>query len=103
MHSSLSNEERTIISWQYRALIIAILIFIVSVVVLRSVFHGTTKYAMVLTILPMFYIAFSSMKHRVSILRLRGQKGYSRGQRALLLGTILLIVEVATLIFFLSP
>jgi len=51
----------------------------------------------------MFYIAISSIKNRISIFRTKGQMEYARGQQAVLFGAILLIVEIATFIFLLTP
>ncbi|HCK65497.1 MAG TPA: hypothetical protein DHW49_04470 [Anaerolineae bacterium] len=103
MQNNISNEETKIITWQIRAFIIAVVTFVVSVILSRVVFQTTIKYAVLLTILPIFYIALSSIKNRISVIRLRGQKEYSRGQKAVLFGIALLVIEVATFIFFLTP
>ena len=98
-----TEEEKSIINWQFKAFFTGVVIFILSGILSKVVFHITMRYGALLTILPMFYVAISSMKNRVSILRLKGQKGYSRGQRAFFIGIILLIVEIATFIFLLTP
>ena len=104
MQSNITTEEeKNIINRQFKAFFIGIVIFVLSAILSRVVFQFTMRYGALLTILPMFYIAISSMKNRVSILRLRGQKDYSRGQRAFLFGIIILIVEIATFIFLLTP
>lgn len=105
MENNIRNEvdEKTIIKWQYGALIAAFIIFGPLAFVSRLMVHITIRYFALLAILPMFYIAISSMKNRVSIIRLRGQKEYPKGKQAFLYGAIFLIVEIATFIFFLTP
>ena len=98
-----AEEERTIIKWQYGAFIIALIIFVSLAILSRIVFHTTIRYVVLLAILPMFYIAISSMKHRVSILRRRGQKEYPKGKQAFLHGLIFLVIEIIAFIFFLTP
>jgi heme/copper-type cytochrome/quinol oxidase subunit 4 len=104
MQSDISTEEeKSIVNRQFKAFFVGVSIFVLSAILSRVVFHTTMRYGVLLTILPMFYIAISSMKNRVSILRLKGQKEYSRGQQAFIFGIIILIVEIATFIFFLTP
>ena len=103
MQGSTNTKEKTIINWQNKAVIATILIFVVSAFLSRVVFHSTMRYAALLTILPMLYIAISSMKNRISIFRLKGQKEYARGQQAFLFGAILLLVELTAFLFLLTP
>ena len=95
--------EKAIIKWQYGAFVIAVIIFISFGFISRSILHTTIRYAALTTILPMFYVAISSIKNRVSILRLKGQKEYSKDKQAVMFGAILLVVEIATFIFLLTP
>ncbi len=98
-----AKEEKAIIKRQFGVLIIAIIIIIPLTILLRLVYHNTLRYVFLLGTVPLFYIAFSSMKDRVSILRLREEKEYPKGKQAFLRGAIFLVIEIAALIFFLTP
>lgn len=98
-----SENEKAIIKWQYGAFVIAVIIFISFGFISQSILHITIRYTALITILPMFYIAISSIKNRVSVLRLRGQKEYSKDKQAIMFGAILLVVEIAAFIFLLTP
>jgi hypothetical protein len=99
-----ADKEKTIIKWQYGALISALIIIIPFGILTRLMFPSFLKYVVLTAILPMFYIAISSIKDRISIFRFKGmQSDYARGAQAMMFGIIFLIVEIATFIFILSP
>ena len=99
-----ADKEKTIIKWQYGAFITALIIIIPLGILTWFVFPSLLKYVVLTAILPMFYIAISSIKDRISIFRFkRMQNDYGRGAQAMIFGIIFLIVEIATFIFILSP
>ena len=97
-------KEKAIIKRQYGAFISALIIIIPFGILTWFLFSSFVKYVVLIAILPMFYIAISAIKDRVSIFRFkRMQSGYARGGEAMLFGILFLIVEIATFIFILSP
>ena len=74
------NQE-IVIKGQRIASIAAFVLFILADSISVKVF-GVEKYGVLGICIPMFYLGASSIKNRVSIVRLKGQKGYSRDTRA---------------------
>jgi hypothetical protein len=97
------EKEKTIIMWQYRAVIVALIVIIPFGILTRLAFPPFLKYVVLTAILPMFYIAISSIRDRISIFRFkRMQSDYARGAQAMIFGIVFLIVEIVTFIFILS-
>jgi len=53
--------------------------------------------------IPNLYLGASSIKNRVSIMRLRGQKGYSRDTRAVIFGIIIVVVALGYFFILFNP
>jgi hypothetical protein len=97
----VTNEE-IVIKRQWMALIAAfVLFFLAGFISLKMT--GVVKYGVIGACIPMLYIGGSSIKNRISIARLRGQKGYSRDRRAVVLGSIMLIIAITYLVIVFIP
>jgi hypothetical protein len=97
------TNEDSIIKWQWGALFAALILFLPACL-LSIKFFGTWKYGGVLSVcVQLFYIGMSSIINKISIGRVSGQKGYSKGTRAILMGTILLIIALVNMVTVLTP
>jgi uncharacterized membrane protein len=95
--------ETRIIKWQYIMVFTAVLLLLLTWIISKQEFH-TYKYAVLITNIPILFISISSITNRVSIIRLKGQKGYQKGTQAVIYGIILIIIEIAWVTyFFLNP
>ena len=86
--------EAVVIKRQWIAFVAAFVLFVLASFISVKVF-GVAKYSILGLCAPMAYLGISSIKHRVSIARLRGQKGYSRDTRAVVFGIIMLVLATA--------
>lgn len=94
------NQEKRIILWQYAAFFAAILLFI-PLSLLSLYLADSFKWGL-LMILPLhLFIAISSVKNQVSILRLRGRIEYSRGKQAVTYGKIMIAGTLVTAVIIL--
>lgn len=102
MENRLAAHEDAVIRGQWIAVIAAFVLFFVGGFLSARIF-GVTKYGALGVCLPMLYLGISSIKNRLSIIRFRGQKGYTRDKRAVTLGTIMLVLASAyTILVFVS-
>ena len=97
-----SEEEKIVIKYQWIAFVATFVLFFVAILISMRIF-GTMKYGMLTLSVPIFYIGLSSIKNRISVARLRGQKGYSRGTRAIIFGIVFLVGAVANIVIMLTP
>ncbi len=96
------NNEEIIIKRQWVAFIATFVLFFPAVFISLSVF-GIARYSILAVMIPMMYLGTSSIKNRVSIMRLRGQKGYSRDTRALIFGIITVVVALGYFFILFNP
>ncbi|MFZ1039835.1 MAG: hypothetical protein WCA79_13765 [Anaerolineales bacterium] len=95
------NEE-IVIKGQRIASIAAFVLFILADSISVKVF-GVEKYGVLGICIPMFYLGASSIKNRVSIVRLKGQKGYSRDTRAVVFGIIMVVIALGYIFILFIP
>jgi len=98
---SVTNEE-VVIKRQWMAFIAAFVLFALASLISVKVF-GVAKYGVLGVCIPMLYLGASSIKNRVSIVRLRGQKGFSRDTRAVIFGVIMVVVAVVYIVIVFTP
>jgi hypothetical protein len=94
--------EAVVIKRQWIAFVAAFVLFALASFISVRVF-GVAKYSILGLCLPMAYLGISSIKNRVSIARLRGQKGYSRDTRAVIFGVIMLVLATAYVVIVFTP
>ena len=102
MNDRPASHEETIIKRQWIAVAAAFVFFLVGGFISMRVF-GVTKYGVLGVCLPMLYIGASSIKNRISIVRVRGRQGYSRDKHAVTFGVILLVLAIAYLVLAFMP
>ena len=102
MESKPASHEETIIRRQWIAVITGLVLFFVGGY-LAERFLGDIKYGILGVCLPMLYLGLSSIRNRVSIIRLRGKKGYSRDQRAVALGGFMVALSILYVIMAFFP
>src|SRR5215213_1719450 len=93
MDSKPAAHEETIIKRQWIAVIAAFVLFAIGGLLSQRMF-GELKYGILGVCIPMLYLGISSIRNRVSIIRLRGKKEYSRDQRAVVLGSFMIILAI---------
>src|SRR5687768_2430749 len=93
MDSKTATHEATIIKRQWIAVIAAFVLFFAGGF-LAERFLGDIKYGILGVCLPMLYLGISSIRNRISIVRLRGNKDYSRDQRAVALGGFMIVLSI---------
>ena len=64
---------------------------------------GAARYSILAVMIPYLYLGASSIKNRVSIMRLRGQNGYSRDTRAVIFGIIMVVVALGYFFILFNP
>lgn len=98
-NQSAAQEER-IIRRQWIAVIAGFVLFFIGGSISQRLF-GVTEYGVVGVCLPLLYLGFSSIRNRISIIRLRGNKEHSRDRRAVILGTFMIVLAIAYLVMVL--
>ena len=102
MDSKPATHEETIIKRQWMAVIAAFVLFFAGGF-LTERFLGDIKYGILGVCLPMLYLGLSSIRNRISIVRLRGNKDYSRDQRAVVLGGFMIALSILYLVLAFFP
>jgi hypothetical protein len=102
MDNKSGVQEEIVIKRQWIAVIAAFVLFAVGGFLSQRMF-GDTRYGVLGVCIPMLYLGISSIKNRVSIIRLRGKKEYSRDSRAVTLGTFMIILAILYVVFALFP
>lgn len=102
MDNRLEAHEEVIIRRQWIAVVAAFILFFAGGFLSTRLF-GVTKYGALGVCIPMLYLGISSIKNRLSIIRFRGQKGYTRDKRAMTLGIIMLALASAYTILVFMP
>ena len=105
--TSLPDSEKNVLKWQYRVVFATMLLFIPLLYLSHLVFH-TLKYGLLAVCVSGFYLAGSSIKSRITIfIRWRGMdsivKGLPDGNKAVLFGFLLIIFDIAWIIFIFTP
>jgi hypothetical protein len=101
INKPVTNEE-IVIKRQCMAFTATFVLFALAGLISVKVF-GAIKYSVLGACIPMLYLGASSIKNRISIARLRGQKGYSRDTRAVIFGAIMLVVAIAYIVIVFTP
>ena len=102
MNDRLIVDEEIVIKRQWTALTAAFILFALGGFISLRLF-GVVKYGILGVCIPMLYLGVSSIKNRISIARFRGQKGYSRDRRAVVLGVIMLVVAIGYSVIVFAP
>src|SRR3990170_3402507 len=101
---ALSDEqEKKILAWQIGAFITAFVLFIPVSLITLYLFNGSIKYIFIPVSIPLLYIGVSSIKNQLSIIRMRGQKGPSRGRKAIVFGILIIVLLPIELLFIFVP
>jgi hypothetical protein len=100
-HKPVTHEE-AVIKRQWIAVVMAFVLFFAGILFAEQLF-GDIKYGILGVCIPMLYLGASSIINRVSIIRLRGKKDYSRDQRAVTLGAFVIILAILYLVFAFAP
>lgn len=95
-------QEEAVIKRQWIAVVTAFVLFLAGVLFSEQLF-GDIKYGILGVCLPMLYLGASSIINRISIIRLRGKKEYSRDQRAVVLGSFMILLAILYLVFAFVP
>jgi hypothetical protein len=90
-------QEEVVLKRQWIAVIAAFVLFFIGGYLSERIF-GVTEYGILGVCLPMLYLGISSIRNRISIIRLRGKKDYSRDTRAVVLGTFMIVLSIAYLL-----
>ncbi len=106
-HASVTHREKSVLEWQRRVVFATTLLFI-PLLYLSHLMFRSLRYGLLMVCAAGFYIAVSSIKNRVTLFtRWRGVFGLeqrlSEGSRAVMLGVLLIVLEMAWLIFILTP
>jgi uncharacterized membrane protein HdeD (DUF308 family) len=100
--SSATDRDKDVLKWQYRVVFATILLFVPVSYLSYLIFHAL-KYGLLIACVGASYLAVSSIKNRISIFNSRRGKGPSKGWGAVSFGILLIIFEIAWLIFIFTP
>ncbi len=105
--SSTADRNKSVIKWQTRVIFGAVILFIPLLYLSHLSFH-TVKYGVLAICLAGLYIAASSIINRVTFFtRWRGMdwivKGRSEGDQAVWFGILLLVIDIAWIVFIFTP
>jgi len=94
--------EKNVIMWQYIMFFAMIILFLpISFLLVNTAQQA--KYSALVPCVSLIYIGISSMKNRISIIRLRGQREYSRGTKATVFGLIALVIAIVDIVVVFTP
>ncbi len=96
-----SVEEKRVLRNQYLAFVIAFVLFFPKMFLVLKIFNGSFQYAFIPISIPAYYIAISSIKNRVSVLRPKGKKEPSKGKSAVKIGWFMIVALSVQLAFVL--
>lgn len=99
----ITTEEKKAIRKQYGAMILAFILFFPTAIFVTNIFNGSFKYLFIPVSVPIYFVAISSIKNRISIIRPKGKKEPSRGKSAVRFGWILIVGLSIQLAFVLTP
>lgn len=94
--------EEVVIKRQQIAVIAAFILFAIGSFISLRLF-GVAKYGVLGVCIPMLYLGVSSIKNRISLVRLRGQKTYSRDTRAIVFGVIMIAFAIVYMVMVFAP
>jgi hypothetical protein len=97
-YSNLDDNERDATQQQYIALVVGFILIIPALLLSQIVFDNM-GYGGFIFCLPIFFVGFSSIKNRVSIIRRKGQRGYCRGTDAIAQGKMFVILAIIIFLF----
>ena len=97
------QKEKAVLAWQYRIFFAMFILFVPITLLIVNAFNGSMRYAFLPLSIPSFYIGISSIKNRVSIVRLRGRKEPARGRQAMFFGYLLIGAGIIQLLFVFVP
>jgi len=97
------QKEKRVLAWQYGVFFAMFILFVPITLFVLNTFNGSIRYALLPLSIPIFYIGISSIKNRVSILRLKGRKEPARGKQAVIFGFLLTGSGIIQLLFVFIP
>lgn len=97
------QKEKRVLAWQYGVFFAMFVLFVPITLFVINTFNGSFRYALLPLSIPIFYIGVSSIKNRVSILRLKGRKEPARGKQAVIFGFLLIGGGILQLLFVFIP
>ena len=100
-------EQKKIIKSQYIAMAMAFVLFFVTAIFSILLFEGNfvkvIRMAITVGFSPALFIGVSSILNEVSILRLKGERQYPTGKRAVTMGILLIVSFVLEVVIVFSP
>jgi hypothetical protein len=100
-------EQKKILKSQYIAMATAFVLFFVtaifSILLFESDFIKVIRMAITVGYSPVLFIGVSSIINEVSILRLKGERQYPTGKRAVTMGVLLIASFVLEVVIAFSP
>ena len=97
------QKEKRVLAWQYGVFFAMFILFVPITWLVLNTFNGSIRYVLLPLSIPVFYIGISSIKNRISILRLKGRKEPARGKQAVIFGFLLIGSGILQLLFVFIP
>lgn len=97
------QKEKKVLAWQYGVFFAMFILFVPITLFVLNTFNGSIRFALLPLSIPVFYIGISSIRNRVSILRLKGRKDPARGKQAVVIGFLLIGTGILQLLFVFIP
>lgn len=106
-HASVTDRERYVLEWQ-RGVVFATMLLFIPLLYLSHLMFRSLRYGLLMVCAAGFYIAVSSIRNRVTLFtRWRGVFGLEQrlsvGSRAVMVGVLLIVFDIAWLIFIFTP
>ncbi len=100
-------DEKKILTMQYAALAMMILLFfgigLPLFFFLKENIAQALRITLIISMLPLLFVGFSSIKYKTSIYRPKGRRQHSTGKEAVTMGTFIIVAYLLNTIFVLSP
>jgi hypothetical protein len=93
------KDEKKVLAWQLGVFIAMFILFIPTSIITLYLFNGSIKFMFIPLSLPLLYIGISSIKNKISIAKIRGQKGPSRDKTAVTFGWLIIGIVIIQLLF----
>lgn len=97
------QKEKKVLAWQYGVFFAMFILFVPITLFVVNTFNGSFRYIFLPLSIPVFYIGISSIKNRVSIVRIKGRKEPARGKQAVIFGFLAIGGGILQLLFVFIP
>ncbi len=100
-------DEKKILTAQYIAIALMFVLFFGTALLLSLFLDGNfvqvIRIAILVSMLPLLFISFSSIKYKTSVYRPKGRRQHSTGKEAVTMGILIFIAYLLNTIIALSP